>query len=65
MTNKERIERVEKEIGEDLGQLPGAVGMMLKSVILPQLKSVPDHAAQDMRKSVAHIIEVLKKAFDL
>lgn len=63
--NRDRIDLVEQRIGGDLKSLPGPVGMMLKSVILPQLRAVPDEAAEDMRRAVAHIIEILKEAFEL
>lgn len=65
MNNKQRIEFIEKAIGNDLSQLPGGIGMMLKTVVLPQLKSVPDSEQHKVREAVGHIIEVLTRAFDL
>ncbi|NMP24042.1 hypothetical protein [Sulfobacillus harzensis] len=65
MNNQQRIEMIEKEVGEDLGKLPAGMGMLLKTVVFPQLKTVPDTELPAVREAVAHIILMLKKAFDL
>jgi hypothetical protein len=63
--NKLRIERIEREITSDLGKMPPQLGLLLKSVIFPQLKSVPDAAEADMREAVRHIVRTLEEVFEL
>ncbi|AEW05206.1 hypothetical protein Sulac_1710 [Sulfobacillus acidophilus DSM 10332] len=64
MTNKERLEELEKRIGDVRG-LPGGIGMMLKSIVIPQLKTVPESEAHKVREAVRHIVETLKDVFDV
>lgn len=64
-TPKERFEAVERQIDEDLGTMPGMTGTLIKTVLLPQLKSVPDTELATVRKAVRHIVAVLQEAFEL
>lgn len=62
-TLRERIETVEKEM-QGLHAHP-MLDAVLKSVVLPQLKSLPERELKNVQQSVREIVKVLKDAFDV
>ncbi|POB11434.1 hypothetical protein [Sulfobacillus sp. hq2] len=62
-TLKEKFDRLEKELeGESMHPMVDAV---LKNVVIPQLKSVPDAEAHKVKAVVRRIVKTLQDVFEV
>ncbi|WP_020374109.1 hypothetical protein [Sulfobacillus thermosulfidooxidans] len=60
---KEKFEALEKEIdGETMHPMIDAV---LRKIVIPQLKTVPESEAKRVKETVRKIVETLKDVFEL